>query len=50
VIRFTPTPFLDAFRLSRVYEFGEAPRFFKLRPPLEQAVVLGPATYRASLG
>ncbi|MGI8839453.1 MAG: DUF3883 domain-containing protein [Caulobacteraceae bacterium] len=40
----------DAFRLYRVYEFGEAPRFFKLRPPLEQAVVLEPATYRASFG
>ncbi|MHB8529822.1 MAG: protein NO VEIN domain-containing protein [Caulobacteraceae bacterium] len=40
----------EAFRLYRVYEFGEAPRFFKLRPPLQQAVVLEPATYRASFG
>ncbi len=38
------------FRLARVYEFGEAPRFFKLRPPLEQAVSLEPVTYRASFG
>jgi Domain of unknown function (DUF3883) len=40
----------EAFRLYRVYEFGEAPRFFKLRPPLENAVLLEPATYRASFG
>ena len=38
----------DAFRIYRVYEFGEAPRFFKLRPPLHQAVVLEPETFRAS--
>ncbi len=40
----------EAFRLYRVYEYGEAPRFFKLRPPLQQAVVLEPVTYRASFG
>jgi hypothetical protein len=40
----------DAFRIYRVYEFGEAPRFFKLRPPLHQAVVLEPTSYRASFG
>lgn len=40
----------EAFRLYRVYEFGEAPRFFKLRPPLEHAIVLEPETYRASFG
>lgn len=40
----------EAFRLYRIYEFGEAPRFFKLRPPLDQAVVLEAATYRASFG
>ncbi len=38
----------DAFRLYRVYEFGPAPRLFKLRPPLHQAVMLEPTTYRAS--
>jgi hypothetical protein len=40
----------EAFRLYRVYEFDQAPRFFKLRPPLQQAVVLEPITYRASFG
>ncbi len=40
----------DPFRIYRVYEFGETPRFFKLRPPLHQAVVLEPKTYRASFG
>lgn len=40
----------EAFRLYRVYEYGESPRFFKLRPPLESAVMLEPTTYRASFG
>jgi hypothetical protein len=40
----------DAFRIYRVYEFGEAPRFFKLRAPLEESVILRAATYRASFG
>ena len=29
------------FRIFRLYEFGEAPRLFKLKPPLQDAVVLG---------
>lgn len=40
----------DAFRIYRVYEFGDTPRFFKLRPPLHQAVRLEPETFRASFG
>ena len=40
----------DAFRLFRVYEFSAANRLFKLRPPLELAVMLEPETYRASFG
>jgi hypothetical protein len=40
----------EAFRLYRVYEFGEAPRFFKLLPPLEHAIVLDPIAYRTSFG
>jgi hypothetical protein len=38
----------NAFRLFRVYEFSEASKLFKLRPPLEHAVLLEPETYRAS--
>jgi hypothetical protein len=38
----------DAFRIYRLYEFSQAPRLFKLRPPLEQAVILEPEAYRAS--
>ena len=40
----------DAFRIYRVFEFGHSPRLFKLKPPLERAVILEPATYRASFG
>jgi hypothetical protein len=40
----------DEFRIFRLYEFGEAPRLFKLKPPLQSAVILEPATYRASFG
>jgi hypothetical protein len=40
----------EAFRLYRIYEYGESPRFFKLRPPLDSAVMLEPTTYRASFG
>ena len=39
----------DAFRIFRIYEFGEAPRFFKLRPPLEESAILKAATYRAHI-
>lgn len=38
----------EAFRIYRLYEFSQAPRLFKLRPPLEQAVILEPEAYRAS--
>jgi hypothetical protein len=40
----------EDFRIFRLYEFAEAPKLFKLRPPLENAVILEPATYRASFG
>jgi hypothetical protein len=39
-----------AFRLCRVYEFARAPRLFTLAPPLEQALVLDVATWRAGFG
>ncbi len=38
------------FRIFRLYEFAEAPKLFRLKPPLENAVILEPATYRASFG
>lgn len=40
----------EEFRIFRLYEFGEATRWFKLKPPLQNAIVLEPATYRASFG
>ena len=38
----------EEFRIFRVFEFGKAPRLFRLRPPLEDVVRLGAPTYRAS--
>lgn len=39
----------DAFRLYRLYEFSQRPRFFTLKPPLEALLQLEPLTFRASL-
>lgn len=38
------------FRLYRLYEVGQAPRLFKLKPPLEEAVTLEAETWRARVG
>lgn len=38
----------DAFCICRVFEFSRTPKLFKLRPPLDQAVMLTPEVYRAS--
>jgi hypothetical protein len=38
----------DAYRIVRLYDFARAPRAFELIPPLENAVLLQPQTYRAS--
>jgi hypothetical protein len=38
------------FRLLRLYEFNREPKAFELVPPLEHAVILSPANYRASFG
>lgn len=38
----------DEFRLIRVYEFNRGPKAFELMPPLDHAVILRPANYRAS--
>jgi len=40
----------EAFRIHRVFEFSNAPRLYRLRPPLEDAVRLAPAVYQASFG
>lgn len=40
----------EHFRLYRLYEVGQAPRLFKLKPPLEEAVTLEAETWRARVG
>lgn len=40
----------EHFRLYRLYEVARAPRLFKLRPPLEEALTLEPETWRARVG
>jgi hypothetical protein len=37
----------DAFRLARLYDFAREPRAFELTPPLDRAVLLQAATWRA---
>jgi len=37
----------DHFRLYRLYEVAKAPRMFRLKPPIQQAVTLEPETWRA---
>lgn len=37
----------DAFRLVRLYDFARQPRAFELSPPLDKAVLLRAATWRA---
>lgn len=40
----------EHFRLYRLYEIARAPRLFKLKPPLEEAVTLEAETWRARVG
>lgn len=40
----------EHFRLYRLYEVSQAPRLFKLKPPLEEAVALEAETWRARVG
>jgi len=40
----------DAFRILRLYEFGQIPRLFSLRPPLEAVVRLETQIWRAGFG
>jgi len=40
----------DHFRLYRLYEVAQAPRLFRLKPPLEEAVRLEAETWRARVG
>ncbi|RZJ35102.1 MAG: DUF3883 domain-containing protein [Brevundimonas sp.] len=37
----------DHFRLYRLYDLAKAPRMFRLKPPIPQAVTLEPETWRA---
>lgn len=37
----------DAFRLVRLFDFARQPRAFELTPPLDEAVLLKAATWRA---
>jgi hypothetical protein len=37
----------DAFRLVRLFDFAQQPRAFELAPPLDKAVLLSAATWRA---
>ena len=39
----------EAFRIVRLYDFFIAPKAFRLRPPLEKAVLLRPAAYEVTL-
>jgi len=38
----------DRFRIFRLYDWGKEPRAFFIQPPLENNLILEPATYRAS--
>jgi hypothetical protein len=40
----------EEFRLFRLYDFNHKPRAFQLVPPLDHAVILRPAIYKASFG
>jgi hypothetical protein len=40
----------DEFRLVRLYDFARFPKAFRLAPPLEESVMLRPASYRATFG
>lgn len=40
----------EAFRFYRLYDLARSPRLFKLRPPLEQSVMLEPESWRAGFG
>lgn len=40
----------EHFRLFRLYEVAQAPRLFRLKPPIAEAVTLEPETWRARVG
>lgn len=40
----------EHFRLFRLYEVAQAPRLFRLKPPIAKAVTLEPETWRARVG
>jgi hypothetical protein len=40
----------DHFRIFRLYDFAKEPKAFQIAPPLESALILETASYRASFG
>lgn len=40
----------DRFRIYRLYNWGQQPRAFLIRPPLESKLIVEPSAYRASFG
>lgn len=40
----------DSFRLCRLYDVAQAPRLYRVKPPLESALTLEPEAWRASVG
>lgn len=40
----------DSFRLCRLYEVAQAPRLYRVKPPLASALSLEPEAWRASVG
>lgn len=40
----------DNFRLCRLYEVAQAPRLYRVKPPLESALTMEPEAWRASVG
>ncbi|GGG96167.1 hypothetical protein GCM10007420_09740 [Glycocaulis albus] len=40
----------DSFRLCRLYEVAQAPRLFRVKPPLDSNLTLEPEAWRASVG
>lgn len=40
----------EAYRIFRVFEYDRTPKFFTIRPPLEQAVMLEPYIYKPASG
>lgn len=40
----------DRFRIYRLYDWGQQPRAFLIKPPLDSKLIVEPSVYRASFG